>query len=42
MKRPEDIRIEVLPSTGCSHMETRDELRCPLELPVGRKREVAP
>jgi len=26
MKRPEEIRIEVLVSTACSHIETRDKL----------------
>ncbi len=42
MKRPEEIRIEVLVSTACSHIETRDKLRYRLELPAGRSREVAP
>ena len=42
MKCPEDIPIEVIVLTGCSHIETRDEPRCRLELPAGRKQEVSP
>jgi hypothetical protein len=41
MKRPEDIRIEVLSSTGCSHVETLEKLRCRVELPTGRNWEAA-
>jgi hypothetical protein len=41
MKCPEDIRIEVLSSTGCSHVETLERLRCRVGLPTGRNREVA-
>jgi hypothetical protein len=41
MKRLDDIRIEVLPSTRCSYVQTEGKLRCRLELPAGRNREVA-